>query len=421
MSINDQIPNDKSLESGLALMRDGYLFIKNRVDRYQSDLFQTRLLMQKVICMSGKEAAEIFYDTDRFQRYNATPKRVQKTLFGVNAIQSMDGEAHIHRKRFFMSLMKPQQQKRLSQLTMEQWQALINKWGNMKKVVLFDEAKVILCRAVCQWAGVPLNACEAKERADDFGAMVDGFGAIGTRYWEGKNARTRAEKWLRNIIDDVRSGKLKPEEGSVLQAIAFYKELNGSQLDGQMAAVELINVLRPVVAVAIFIVFAALALYEHPECKEKIQSNSENYLEMFVQEVRRCYPFTPFIGARVRNDFVWNHCQFKKGMLVLLDIYGSDHDSRTWENPYEFRPERFSDWNRGLYEFMPQGGGDPAKGHRCPGEGITVELMKTSMDFLVNKIEYTVPNQDLSYSLNRFPTLPKSGFIIDNIRQKPKA
>jgi fatty-acid peroxygenase len=417
VSSNKQIPNDKALDSSIALMQDGYLFIKNRVDRYHSDLFQTRLLMQKVICMSGTEAAEVFYDTDRFQRYNAAPKRVQKTLFGVNAIQTMDGDAHIHRKHFFMSLMMPQQQKRLAELTKEQWQASISKWQNIGKVVLFDEAGVILCRAVCQWAGVPLKASEVKERADDFRAMVDGFGAIGARYREGKNARTRAEKWLRDIIDDVRSGKLKPEEGSVLQAIAFYKELNGSQLDSQMAAVELINVLRPVVAIEIFIVFAALALYEHPECKEKLQLNSNNYLEMFVQEVRRCYPITPFIGARVRKDFVWNHCQFKKGMLVLLDIYGMDHDSRIWENSNKFQPERFSEWNGGLYEFMPQGGGDPAKGHRCPGEGITVELMKTSMDFLVNRIEYDVPDQDLSYSLNRFPTLPKSGFVIDNLRK----
>ena len=101
MSSNQQIPNEKSLDSSLALMHDGYLFIKNRVDRYHSDLFQTRLLMQKVICMSGMEAAEVFYDTERFQRYNAMPKRVQKTIFGVNAIQSMDGEAPYSPKTIF--------------------------------------------------------------------------------------------------------------------------------------------------------------------------------------------------------------------------------------------------------------------------------------------------------------------------------
>lgn len=40
-----------------------------------------------------------------FQRKGAMPMRIQKTLFGVNAIQGMDKEAHTQRKLLFMSLM----------------------------------------------------------------------------------------------------------------------------------------------------------------------------------------------------------------------------------------------------------------------------------------------------------------------------
>ncbi|GIP16113.1 hypothetical protein J40TS1_17550 [Paenibacillus montaniterrae] len=67
--------------------------------------------------------------------------------------------------------------------------------------------------------------------------------------------------------------------------------------------------------------------------------------------------------------------------------------------------------------FVPQGGGDPAQGHRCPGEGITVELMKATLDFLVNQIEYEVPAQDLNYKLNRMPTYPESGFVMSNVKR----
>jgi fatty-acid peroxygenase len=416
--MNEQVPHDKTLDNSLALMQEGYLFIKNRVDRYQSDLFETRLLLQNAICISGEEAAKLFYDTERFQRHGAVPKRVQKTLFGENGIQSLDGDAHILRKLLFMSLMTQPQQKRLAELAMEQWQDSVGKWEDAKKVVLFDEAKNILCRIACHWAGVPLQKSEVKERADDFTAMVYAFGAVGPRHWKGRRARTRAEEWIRKVIEDVRAGKLKVDEGSALYAMAFHKELDGSQLDTQMAAIELINVLRPIVAIATFITFAALALHEHPECKEKVQSGNSDYLEMFAQEVRRYYPFAPFLGAKVRKDFVWNQCEFKKGMLVLLDIYGTNHDSRLWENPNEFRPERFKEWKGSLFDFIPQGGGDPAKGHRCPGEGITVEVMKASLDFLVNKIEFEVPKQDLSYSLVKMPTLPESGFVMSNIRRK---
>lgn len=140
--------------------------------------------------------------------------------------------------------------------------------------------------------------------------------------------------------------------------------------------------------------------------------------EVFVQEVRRYYPFAPFVGARVRKDFIWNDYEFKEEMLALLDIYGTNHSDEIYHNPNEFYPDRFKERENNLFDFIPQGGGDPNTGHRCPGEGITTEIMKASLDFLVNKVEFEVPDQDLSYSLSKMPTLLKNGFVIKNIRSQ---
>lgn len=417
MSLKSQIPDDKDLDSTLDLLKEGYLFINNRVTQYQSDIFKIHLLGQKAICISGEEAAKIFYDPELFYRKGVTPKRVQKTLFGVGAIQSMDGEEHINRKQLFMSLMTPSHQNQLAKLMMDTLQTSVKKWEGEEKIVLFDEMNEILCKVVCQWAGVPLKESEIKERAEDFSLMVDAFGAVGPRHWKGRRARTKAEKWIKGIIEDVRSGNIKAEEGTALHNMAFYKGLDGNQLDSNMAGIELINVLRPIVAISTFITFEALALHEYPECKENLLTGGRNELEFFVQEVRRYYPFTPFLAARVKKDFIWNKNEFKEGTLVLLDVYGINHDSKIWSNPDKFWPDRFKEQEDNQFNFIPQGGGDPSKGHRCPGEGITMEIMKASLDFLVNKIEYDVPNQDLSYSMAKMPTLPESRFIISNIRQ----
>jgi fatty-acid peroxygenase len=139
---------------------------------------------------------------------------------------------------------------------------------------------------------------------------------------------------------------------------------------------------------------------------------------MFVQEVRRLYPFTPFVGALVKKTFLWNQYLFKKDTLVLLDIYGMNHDSRIWLHPYEFNPERFSNWKHNPYLFMPQGGGNPQEGHRCAGEMVTLEVMKASLDFIANHLAYKVPVQDLSYRLSRIPALPKSRFIMSHVKRK---
>ncbi|MBC5997172.1 cytochrome P450 [Romboutsia ilealis] len=418
MSTKKQVPHDKSLDNTIDLLKEGYLFIRNRVDKYQSDIFETHLLGQKVICMTGEESAKIFYNPELFYRKDATPKRVQKTLFGVGAIQSMDGEAHIHRKNLFMSLMTPSYQNQLAKLMMDKLLDSIKVWENKEQIILFDEVNEILCRVVCQWAGVPLKESEVKERAEDFSLMVDSFGAVGPKHWKGRRARIRTEEWIKGIIEDVRSGNIKVEEDSALYAMTFYRDIDKNQLDSHMAGIELINVLRPVVAISTFIVFEALALHEYPQSKDKLLSGDKDKLKMFVQEVRRYYPFTPLLGARVKKDFIWNECEFKEGMLVLLDVYGINHDPRIWNNPDKFCPERFRERNDNLFDFIPQGGSNPAKGHRCPGEGITIEIMKASLDFLVNKIEYDVPNQNLSYSMAKIPTLPESKFIISNIRRK---
>jgi len=416
MPLNN-IPHEKDMDETLALSREGYLYIKNRLDKHKSDLFQTHLFGQEVICISGKEAAEIFYDSKRFARRGAAPKRVQKTLTGENAVQGMDGKAHAHRKSLFISLTTEQYPKVLADLVSKEWEAVIPRWETADKIKLFAEAKVILCKIACEWAGVPLLDFETKERADDLAAMVDAFGAAGPRYWKGKTARTKTEAWIGNIIDNVRAGRLKTPESSPLYITANHKDINGTQLDTSMAAKELINLIRPIVAISTYITFMALALYEHPEYKNLLADDADTP-HMFVQEVRRFYPFTPFVGAKVKKDFVWSGCKFKAGTLVMLDVFGINHDTRIWDKPYEFQPERFRNWEYNPYEFIPHGGGDPASGHRCPGEDITVEVMKATLHFLVNKIDYKVPEQNLSYNMKRIPTFPKSGFIINKVSTK---
>ncbi|PZD96993.1 cytochrome P450 [Paenibacillus sambharensis] len=418
MSANQSIPHEKTLDSSLALLNEGYLFITNRCREFESDLFQTRLLGEKVVCMRGPESAKLFYDPERFQRKGAAPKRIQKTLFGENAVQAMDGKAHQHRKLLFMSLMTPPRVETLKTLIRSEWLHKFNAW-QQSRVVLFDEAQDVLCRAACAWSGVPLKEEEVRDRAKDFGDMVDAFGAVGMRHWNGRRARRRAEAWIQELIEQVRAGKLAAEEGTALHEMAWHRDLEGNKLDTKMAAIELINVLRPIVANATFIAFGALAMHEYPETRQKLRSGDEAYREQFVQEVRRFYPFGPFLGARVKSDFTWRGYEFEEGGLVLLDLYGTNHDERVWNEPNAFKPERFQEWAGSPFDFIPQGGGDAYTGHRCPGEGITIEALKVTFDLLANEVEYKVPeDQDLSVSLVRMPSLPESGFIIEQVQQR---
>lgn len=415
------IPRDKSFDSTLALLSEGYPFISNRCRRYQSDLFETRLMLQKVICMMGEEAAQLFYDDHRFTRRGAIPKTTLKLLQDKGSVQLMDGEPHRRRKQMFMSLMTPGNIQQLVETTAEQWRAQIERWKSQDEIVLFQEVREILCRAVCRWVGIPLTESEAKQRTREFGAMIDGAGAIGPRNWRGMLLRMGTERWGRQIIEEIRTGQLKVADGCAAQVIAWHRDLDGALLDTAVAAVELLNVLRPTVAVDRFVIFAALALHAHPECRQTLLAGDDEELTFFVQEVRRFYPFFSSVGGRVLNEFDWRGYHFAKGRWVLLDLYGTNHDPRIWEKPEAFRPERFRRWNGSRFNFIPQGGGDYDSGHRCAGERITIELMKRAVRLLTTAMHYDVPPQDLRIDLSKMPALPKSRFVIRNVRPAGRA
>lgn len=409
------IPRDGGFDHSLALLREGYEFIMKRCERHQSDLFETRLMMTRTLCMRGEEAAKRFYDNEYFVRRDAAPASVQTTLLGDGGVQGMDDAAHRQRKAMFMSLLAADRVAALLAITAKEWARYAERWQKMERVVLFGQVQEILCRAVCSWAGIPLPEEDVARRTADLSALMDSAGGIGARRRHAKRVRERSEQWMVELIDHVRSGRMHPDESTALHVIALHRDFTGAELKTPIAAVELLNVLRPTVAVARFIVFAAHALHKHPECRLRLAAERD-YPDLFVQEVRRVYPYFPFVAARVRKSFEWNGYTLPRGRRVLLDLYGTSHDARIWDRPDEFQPERFRGWQGRPFAFIPQGGGNHHRQHRCAGEDLTGQLIKQGLRFLLQSLTYRVPEQDLSINLGRMPTLPQSGFVLEDVR-----
>ncbi|WP_460837151.1 cytochrome P450 [Noviherbaspirillum agri] len=413
------IPHEKTADSTFALLHDGYTFISRRCAQLQTDVFETRLMLRKAICAMGEEASEMFFHPGRFTRVKALPPNALVLLQDFGSVQLLDGAAHHWRKRMFMSLMTPERLQQMTTILKDRWLARINKWTDMGEMTLHEEMERLLCSAVCQWAGVTLTEAAVRQRADEFAAMIDGAGSVGLRNWRGLLLRRHTEVWVRSIIDGVRAGHMSVPENSPIHVIAWHRDENGHLLDTRVAGVELTNLLRPTVAVARYVTFAALALHQYPECREKLEDREEDYLGWFVHEVRRFYPFFPMLGGRVLEEFDWRGMHFARGTWVLLDLYGTNHDPRIWGDPEVFRPERFRGWKRSPFNFIPQGGGDFELGHRCAGEWLTIEVMKTAVRLLVSAMEYDVPQQDLQVDLARMPAIPASRFVMSRVRRRP--
>ncbi|GGL93583.1 cytochrome P450 [Streptomyces fumigatiscleroticus] len=408
-------PTRPLIDRSLPVLAEGYGWLPDRMRQHPDRVLRTRLLGRPALAVRGPDAVRFFYDEANVRRHGALPEPVLGTLFGRAAVHTLDGPAHRARKSLFLPLLRADRIAGLAEQVGAVWDETAGTWSARERVVLMDEAGVILTRGVCRWAGIPLAAQEAEPLARDLMAMVDGFATAGPRHWRARRARGRQERRFTRLIEDVRSGRARAPEGSVLDAVARHRDTVDEPLPARTAAVELLNVIRPTVAVSWFVAFTAHALHRWPENRERLRDGDTAFTAAFVHEVRRFYPFAPFLGGLAVRDLTFRGRSLPAGGLVVLDVYGQNHDEELWGDPYVFRPARFLQRPVEPDELIPQGGGDPATGHRCPGEGLTVGLLETLATRLA-RLDHDVPPQDLTIPLGRIPTRVRSGFVVTGVR-----
>ncbi|WP_405652241.1 cytochrome P450 [Streptomyces sp. RK9] len=404
-------------DSTLALIAQGYAWLPDRYRRSRGKPVRCRLMGKNAVALHGPEAVRFFYDESHIERHGALPGPVLDTLFGRGAVHTLDGSEHQVRKALFMSLLKDRGSlDSLAERLRSEWALARQRWAGRDRVVLFDESSLLLTRAVCAWSGVLLNDVDSEEMARDLVAMVDGFASPGPRHLRARRARSRQEERLARLVENVRDGTKAAPADSVLASVAAHHDAEGQPLDAHTAAVEVLNVLRPTVAVSWFLTFAGHALHRWPEHRKLLADGDAAYARAFAHEVRRFYPFAPFVGGIAAADLLWDGQDIPAGSMVLLDLYGHNHDPDLWPTPYLFDPGRFVGREPGRDELVPQGGGDPATNHRCPGEDVTLKVLETLVPLLA-ALRYDVPEQNLRIPLRRMPTAPRSGFVMTPLPQ----
>ncbi|HEX2863239.1 MAG TPA: cytochrome P450 [Deinococcales bacterium] len=422
MHLPDQAP---------ALLRDGYLFAGRLRDRLPDDAdpdaIRMRLLGRPALLVRGPDAVRFFTDTAVVRRHGALPGVVASVLFGQGAVHGLDDAEHLQRKAMFVTIIDAAAVHRLVASVDDAWRDQLAEWERDGAGSVYDGAVHVFGRSVLGWAGVPATPTQAQAVARDLATIVDGFGVLGPAHLKARRARHRSDTWATRLISQARTGVPEADRDSPLATVAGWRDVHGELLPVHTAAVELQNLLRPTVAVARFAAFTALALHQHPRWRERLAvedtagtgAGMPGALAMaFAQEVRRVSPFVPMLGALTREDLTWRGHQLNAGTRLLLDVYGTNLDPRAWPDAPRFLPERFlPGQTHDPDALVPQGGGEVAVGHRCPGEDIALGLIAVTATAL-SRAEWELPAQDLTVNLRRMPTMPASGVRLANVHSR---
>jgi len=243
--------------------------------------------------------------------------------------------------------------------------------------------------------------------------MIESGAQVGPAHWIGLISRRGAETALARTVRSLRQDPSRAEDNP-LAVVAFHHDDQGNRLPARIAAVELLNLLRPIVAIARYVAFSLHAVESQPGAREFVEEAGPRERASFTSEVRRFYPFFPAVAAIARTEVEFEGHPIPAGRRVLLDLWGTNRGP-DHQDPDRFDPSRFLELP-GPFDLIPQGGGDVVTGHRCPGERLTASVMAAALDVLVNELTFTI--QPGTISFRRIPTAPNGGLVLASVHPR---
>lgn len=116
------------------------------------------------------------------------------------------------------------------------------------------------------------------------------------------------------------------------------------------------------------------------------------YLRSVIKEALRLHPPLPLLVPRATiEDCKIRGYEIPKGTTVFINVTAISTDPKCWENPEEFRPERFLnssiDFKGQNYELLPFGSGRRG----CPGIHFGVVIVELAMANLLHRFNWKLP------------------------------
>ncbi|RCV40785.1 hypothetical protein SETIT_9G083300v2 [Setaria italica] len=220
------------------------------------------------------------------------------------------------------------------------------------------------------------------------------------------DAVTRRDAFLKRLIDAVRqrlddgsesenksmiavlltSKKSEPEVYTDTTIMALCTNLFGAGTETTSSTTE----------------WAMSLLLNHPEALKKAQAEIDaavgtsrlvtaddvsrlTYLQCIISETLRLYPAAPLLLPHESSaDCKVGGYDVPRGTMLLVNVYAIHRDPAVWEDPAEFRPERFEGGKAEGRLLMPFGMGR----RKCPGETLALRTVGLVLGTLIQCFDW---------------------------------
>ncbi|KAG7960840.1 hypothetical protein I3843_10G146500 [Carya illinoinensis] len=180
------------------------------------------------------------------------------------------------------------------------------------------------------------------------------------------------DKQIKSLAKAKEEGMTQTRQKDFLQVLLELRERNDgapSMSVTQLKAVLLDIVVAATDTITIMSEWVMARLMKHPEIMRKVNEELTeivgldnlveeshllklHYLDVVIKETLRLHPPVPFLVPRTPSESsIIGGYHVPKGSKILLHVWAIQRDPKYWDNPLEFKPERFLNDPHGRFDY----------------------------------------------------------------------
>lgn len=146
--------------------------------------------------------------------------------------------------------------------------------------------------------------------------------------------------------------------------------------------------------------------YEQLREAVRTDEQAEEQVEWVINESMRSRPVIPIVGRRVGLPWQLGEYVVAAGSAISISILLVHHREDLYEQPFEFRPERWQDRKPGTYEWIPFGGGT----RRCLGAQLAMAEQRVVLAAMARRLDLEADRPEPEHAQHRNVTMiPQRG------------
>jgi cytochrome P450 len=307
--------------------------------------------------------------------------------FGEGLLTS-EGELWERQHRLIRPMFRSSTVKSFTDLILDETDAMLEDWTHGDRIHLYEEME----RTTLLVIGKAMFSADMEEHADEIAedlrvlrrAFKREVGPVPTLpdfVPSFHNSRLRrAVRSLNDIVYDLIDERRASDEDreDLLGMLLDARTDDGERMDDEQVRDELVTfLLAGHETTAAALTWTWYLLGQHPDEHARLHeyvteadslrdavgfsagaAGNESPLKRALQESMRIYPPVPVITREAAEDDVVAGYEIPAGSEVILSQFVVHRDPDLWEDPMDFRPERFAaDAEHEPYSFFPFGGG----------------------------------------------------------------